>query len=120
MTPVEAHQKHNTTAVWANTFIKAHKSRKYPDLDVGDIVGVSGVIMKTKKGELSIYISNLSLLTKSLRNFRFSKRISQNINNVKTNWINTLKLKFNKKDNTSSISSKSENIKNSLVFDFTV
>ena len=25
--------------------------------------------MKTKKGELSIYISNLSLLTKSFRNF---------------------------------------------------
>ncbi len=39
------------------------------NLDVGDIVGVSGIIMKTKKGELSIYISNLSLLTKSLRNF---------------------------------------------------
>ena len=39
------------------------------NLDVGDIVGVSGIIMKTKKGELSIYISNLSLLTKSFRNF---------------------------------------------------
>ena len=36
-------------------------------LDVGDIVGTSGLIMKTKKGELSIKISNLMLLSKSLR-----------------------------------------------------
>ena len=36
-------------------------------LDVGDIVGTSGIIMKTKKGELSIKISNLMLLSKSLR-----------------------------------------------------
>ena len=36
-------------------------------LDVGDIVGTSGMIMKTKKGELSIKISNLMLLSKSLR-----------------------------------------------------
>ena len=36
-------------------------------LDVGDIVGTSGIIMKTKKGELSLKISNLILLSKSLR-----------------------------------------------------
>ena len=36
-------------------------------LDVGDIVGSSGIIMKTKKGELSIRISNLMMLSKSLR-----------------------------------------------------
>ncbi len=36
-------------------------------LDVGDIVGTSGIIMKTKKGELSIKISNLMMLSKSLR-----------------------------------------------------
>ena len=38
-------------------------------LDVGDIVGSSGIIMKTKKGELSIRISNLMMLSKSLRTF---------------------------------------------------
>ena len=36
-------------------------------LDVGDIVGSSGIVMKTKKGELSIKISNLMMLSKSLR-----------------------------------------------------
>ena len=36
-------------------------------LDVGDIVGSSGIIMKTKKGELSIKISNLTMLSKSFR-----------------------------------------------------
>ena len=36
-------------------------------LDVGDIVGSSGIIMKTKKGELSIKISNLMMLSKSFR-----------------------------------------------------
>ncbi len=36
-------------------------------IDVGDIVGTSGNIMKTKKGELSLKISNLIVLSKSLR-----------------------------------------------------
>ena len=36
-------------------------------MDVGDIVGTSGSIMKTKKGELSLKISNLIVLSKSLR-----------------------------------------------------
>ena len=36
-------------------------------IDVGDIVGTSGSIMKTKKGELSLKISNLIVLSKSLR-----------------------------------------------------
>ncbi len=36
-------------------------------IDVGDIVGTSGSIMKTKKGELSLKISKLIVLSKSLR-----------------------------------------------------
>ena len=36
-------------------------------MDVGDIVGTSGSIIKTKKGELSLKISNLIVLSKSLR-----------------------------------------------------
>src|SRR5699024_4715238 len=35
--------------------------------DIGDIVGVSGRMMRTKTGELSIHADQLRLLTKSLR-----------------------------------------------------
>jgi lysyl-tRNA synthetase class 2 len=35
--------------------------------DLGDIVGASGILFKTKTGELSIRVSSLRLLTKSLR-----------------------------------------------------
>ncbi len=35
--------------------------------DMGDIVGASGRLMKTKTGELSIHVSEIRLLTKSLR-----------------------------------------------------
>ena len=35
--------------------------------DVGDIVGGTGTLMKTKTGELSVAVDNLRLLTKSLR-----------------------------------------------------
>ncbi|MDX2100853.1 MAG: lysine--tRNA ligase [Leptolyngbyaceae cyanobacterium bins.59] len=35
-------------------------------LDIGDILGVKGTIRKTKKGELSVYVSEYQILTKSL------------------------------------------------------
>tara|TARA_B100000508_G_C11449172_1_gene273036 strand:- start:110 stop:1609 length:1500 start_codon:yes stop_codon:yes gene_type:complete len=35
--------------------------------DIGDIVGVEGVMFKTKTGELSVHATNVELLTKSLR-----------------------------------------------------
>lgn len=35
--------------------------------DLGDIIGVEGVLFKTKTGELSVKASNVNLLTKSLR-----------------------------------------------------
>ncbi|MEJ6564205.1 MAG: lysine--tRNA ligase [Burkholderiales bacterium] len=35
--------------------------------DLGDIIGASGVLFKTKTGELSLRVSDLRLLTKSLR-----------------------------------------------------
>ena len=35
--------------------------------DLGDIVGAEGTLMKTKTGELSVKVSRLRLLTKSLR-----------------------------------------------------
>lgn len=37
------------------------------DFDLGDIIGVSGTMFKTKTGELSIKVGDLSLLTKALR-----------------------------------------------------
>lgn len=36
-------------------------------LDLGDIIGVSGEVFKTQKGELSIRVAEFQLLTKSLR-----------------------------------------------------
>ncbi len=37
------------------------------DLDLGDIVGVSGTLMRTRMGELSLRVATLELLSKSLR-----------------------------------------------------
>ncbi len=39
----------------------------FGDLDLGDWVGVEGVVMKTRKGELSIKVAHAQLLAKSLR-----------------------------------------------------
>jgi len=35
--------------------------------DLGDIIGAEGQLMKTNKGELSVHVDNIHLLTKSLR-----------------------------------------------------
>ena len=35
--------------------------------DIGDIVGATGTIMKTNKGELSVHVDSIELLTKSLQ-----------------------------------------------------
>ncbi len=39
----------------------------YKLLDIGDIVGVKGLVFKTRTGEISIYARELTLLSKSLR-----------------------------------------------------
>lgn len=39
----------------------------FEDLDIGDIIGVSGTAFKTKVGELSVKLSSIHLLSKSLR-----------------------------------------------------
>ena len=36
-------------------------------LDIGDIIGIQGFVFRTKRGELSVHIEKLNLLTKSLR-----------------------------------------------------
>ncbi|MDN5862335.1 MAG: lysine--tRNA ligase, partial [Salinisphaera sp.] len=41
--------------------------RQFKELDVGDIVGVAGAMMRTRTGELTIRVGELRLLTKSLR-----------------------------------------------------
>ena len=41
--------------------------QKFKGWDIGDIVGAEGVMIKTKKGELSVKVDSLRLLTKSLR-----------------------------------------------------
>ena len=39
----------------------------FDDLDLGDWIGVEGVVMKTRKGELSVKVSSFELLAKALR-----------------------------------------------------
>src|SRR5450830_675720 len=41
--------------------------RGFLDLDIGDLVGASGEVVRSKRGELSIAISSFELLSKSLR-----------------------------------------------------
>lgn len=36
-------------------------------IDIGDIIGVKGYVFKTKTGEISIHVTELTLLTKSIR-----------------------------------------------------
>jgi len=40
---------------------------RFADLDVGDIVGVTGPIFKTRRGEITLEVHSFQLLTKSLR-----------------------------------------------------
>jgi lysyl-tRNA synthetase, class II len=40
---------------------------RFADLDLGDLVGVEGTVMVTKKGELSVKVSECTLLAKALR-----------------------------------------------------
>ena len=39
----------------------------FKQFDIGDIVGVSGVVFKTRTEEISIHVSGITLLSKSLR-----------------------------------------------------
>ena len=39
----------------------------YEKLDIGDIIGVQGTVKKTKVGEISVFLTGLTLLTKSIR-----------------------------------------------------
>lgn len=41
--------------------------KKYKKYDIGDIIGVTGEVFKTQKGEISVRTSEIKLLSKSLR-----------------------------------------------------
>ena len=42
-------------------------NEQFKKWDIGDIIGATGTLFKTKTGELSIRVSSIRLLTKSLR-----------------------------------------------------
>jgi lysyl-tRNA synthetase class 2 len=44
---------------------QAHE--RFDDLDLGDWIGAEGVVMKTRRGELSVRVSSFELLAKALR-----------------------------------------------------
>ena len=43
------------------------ESKAYKKMDIGDIVGIEGEVFRTQKGEISVRVSELTLLSKSLR-----------------------------------------------------
>ncbi len=42
-------------------------------LDIGDIIGIEGYVFKTKTGEISVHVTSLTVLTKSLRPLPIAK-----------------------------------------------
>ena len=40
---------------------------RFKKLDIGDIIGITGFVFKTKRGEISVHVKELKLLSKSLR-----------------------------------------------------
>ncbi|PIW69572.1 MAG: lysine--tRNA ligase [Ignavibacteriales bacterium CG12_big_fil_rev_8_21_14_0_65_30_8] len=51
-------------------------------MDIGDIIGVEGYTFKTKTGEISVHVTNLTLLTKSLRPLPISKETVDEEGNI--------------------------------------
>jgi lysyl-tRNA synthetase class 2 len=68
-------------------YIKKDDVGEYYDvfklLDIGDIIGVSGFVFKTKTGETSVHAKSFQLLTKSLRPIPIAKeQVDENGNKV--------------------------------------
>ena len=51
----------------ARDSIGEEEYKAFKKMDIGDIVGVTGEVFKTKTGEISIHASNVTLLSKSLQ-----------------------------------------------------
>ncbi|KMT65168.1 lysine--tRNA ligase [Catenovulum maritimum] len=52
---------------YADKQVQKDLKEKYGQLDIGDIIGVSGAVSKSGKGDLYVHMSEYKLLTKSLR-----------------------------------------------------
>ena len=59
-----------------NTFFKKQ-------LDIGDIIGIKGYVFTTQVGEISIHVTELKLLTKSLKPLPITKETTDEQGNVK-------------------------------------
>ncbi len=53
-------------------------------MDIGDIIGIKGYVFKTEVGEVSIHVTDLKLLTKSLRPLPIVKEATDEEGNKKT------------------------------------
>ena len=51
----------------ARDSIGEEEYKAFKKMDIGDIVGITGEVFKTKTGEISIHASNVTLLSKSLQ-----------------------------------------------------
>lgn len=45
-------------------------------LDIGDIIGIVGFVFKTKTGEISVHVTSMTLLSKSLRPLPIAKEVT--------------------------------------------
>ena len=64
------HIKDDRGQIQLYTRIDAVTEQEFADLrkyDIGDIIGASGYVFKTKTGEISVHVEKLTLLSKSLR-----------------------------------------------------
>ncbi len=59
-----------------NTVFKKH-------MDIGDILGVKGYVFTTQVGEISIHVTELSILSKSLRPLPITKEVKDDQGNIK-------------------------------------
>lgn len=56
-----------TIQLFVDRSVSESIAEEFSDLDLGDWVGAGGVVMTTRKGELSVKVDQLSLLQKALR-----------------------------------------------------
>ena len=59
--------KGNIQSYVARDSVGEENSKEFKKLDVGDVVGITGEVFRTKTGEMSIHASHVTLLSKSLQ-----------------------------------------------------
>lgn len=62
-----ADREGNIQAYVARDNVGEEEYKEFKKLDVGDIIGVKGTVFKTKTGEISIHVTEVKLLSKSLQ-----------------------------------------------------